>query len=489
MQRSGLYLSGLEAGYVRKNHRRSHWRGAIQRGYAGKRIAAGLLAAMMVFGTGNKIAKAVRFLNSDLSSPGYIAAASPAVQRLSAPGTLLSQEEKNEAVCPEGTIWTEKERKDTLIVLDPGHGGEDEGCARSGTQEKEINLSIAMDVQIKLQELGYQVHMTRGSDLAVALEDRVKLSGEAHADAYISIHQNSSEVSQAEGIEVWYSENHAAEDSERLSKLIEKFAVQDTGAQKREIRKEEGLYVIRECTMPSCLVETGFLTNGAERRRLLDKQYQEQLAEGIARGIDLFFHPKTMYLTFDDGPSQENTCAVLDVLKERGIHATFFVVGENVKKHPEVARRIVEEGHTIGIHCNSHVYETLYESAESYLADFEEARSIVKEVTGVETKLFRFPGGSINAYNKAVYEEIAAEMAERGYIYFDWNASLEDAVAKADPDTLVQNAVSSTLGRRHVVMLAHDVVYSTTLCLADIIDAFPEYEMKPLTEEIAPVQF
>lgn len=198
---------------------------------------------------------------------------------------------------------------------------------------------------------------------------------------------------------------------------------------------------------------------------------------------------KTMYLTFDDGPTAENTLSVLDTLKERNIKATFFVVGENVEKHPEVAKRIVEEGHTIGIHCYSHDYEKIYASVDSYLADFEKAYNLVYEVTGVKAELFRFPGGSINAYNKKVYKDIIAVMTERGYLYYDWNASLEDAVKKSTPESLLANARETTLDRKKVIMLCHDTVYNTTLCLGELIDQFPEYQMEPLTPEVTPIQF
>ena len=111
------------------------------------------------------------------------------------------------------------------------------------------------------------------------------------------------------------------------------------------------------------------------------------------------------------------------------------------------------------------------------------------EVTGVEAKLFRFPGGSLNSYNKDVYEDIIAEMTDRGFIYFDWNGSLEDAVSKSTPEQLVENAVESTLGRKKGVMLAHDSVYNTSLCLENLIDILPEYKMEPLTEEVTPIRF
>ncbi len=383
----------------------------------------------------------------------------------------------------------EKKSGKTVIVLDPGHGGLDEGGSRDGSEEKSINLEIARAVRAQLLELGYEVILTRDTDTALTLKQRVDQTEEVCADLFVSIHQNFSEESEAEGIEVWYSGQNEEAQSERLSKLILKSTVEATKAKSRELQKTDALYTVRECRMPSCLIETGFLSNPSEGRKLADSEYQKQIASGIALGIDLFFHPKKMYLTFDDGPSVENTSAVLNILKERNIQATFFVVGENVKKHPEIARRIVEEGHTLGIHCNNHDYRVIYESVESYVADFEEAHRIVQEVTGVDAKLFRFPGGSINAYNKKVYQDIINAMTERGYIYYDWNASLEDAVKEPKREVLIENAVSSTLGRKKVVMLAHDVIHETTLCIGEIIDRFPEYEMLPLTEKIAPVQF
>lgn len=384
---------------------------------------------------------------------------------------------------------TGKEAKEIRIVLDPGHGGEDDGCVRSGIQEKEVNLQIAFLTRDLLRELGYQVLLTRDCDTALTLEERVEAASRYQADLYMSIHQNASDTASVNGMEVLYSAQNEEDASSRLSRLVQKSITQNTGVSGREILEEEGLYVIRECTMPSCLVETGFLSNADERGRLTDPSYQEQIAEGIASGIDLFFHPKTMYLTFDDGPSEENTTAVLDILKARDIKATFFVVGENVRKHPEVARRIVEEGHTIGIHCNRHEYEELYASVDSYLADFEEAYEAVKEVTGVEVKLFRFPGGSVNSYNAGVREGIIEAMTERGFIYYDWNASLEDAVTKGEPEQLIQNALSSTLGRKKVVMLAHDIVYPTTLCLNDLLDQLPEYHMEALNADVEPIEF
>ncbi len=413
--------------------------------------------------------------------------------RIVAENEILSAgrpEESVGAAEQEIVVMEEPEPKIPVIAIDPGHGGVDEGCSRGDVLESEINLELANRLSVCLQEMGFDVVLTReNNQTALTLEERVRIAEDSDADIYISIHQNACEEQESpvQGIETWYCGK--TEGSRRLAQLVHKGALEKTGAQNRELCDSTDLYVIREASMPACLIETGFLSNSEERKLICDPVYQDKLAAGIAEGIHYYFYPKTMYLTFDDGPSEENTAAVLDILKEHDIKATFFVVGENVRRHPEVARRIVEEGHTIGIHCNRHEYDELYESVDSYLADFQEAYDAVYEVTGVEVKLFRFPGGSINSYNRDVYGDIIEEMTEKGFIYFDWNGSLEDAMSKSTPEQLVENAVESTLGRKKVVMLAHDIVYNTVLCLEDLIDSFPEYRMEPLTEEVTPIRF
>ncbi len=413
---------------------------------------------------------------------------------------------------PEGILFAkdiEKEPGVPVVVIDPGHGGEDEGCEKDGIQEKDINLAIAGMVKDKLDGMGYQAVLAREDDTYIAKEERVQNANAWGADLYVSIHQNAYEDESAEGIEVWYDGNAAdgssadgnaansssadggaaGADNERLARLVHQETLKSTGAAARELREDSEFYVTRETSMPSCLIETGFLSNQGEREKLVTVEYQQQVADGIARGIDLYFHPKTMYLTFDDGPYRERTDKVLTVLKERNIKATFFLVGENVERDPDMARRIVEEGHTIGIHCYSHDYEKIYASVDSYIQDFEKAYEVIREATGVEAKLFRFPGGSVNAYNKHVCKDIAEKMTEMGFIYYDWNASLEDAVHDPDPKQLILNAKESTLGRQSVVMLAHDVICATGDCLDELLDELPEYEIKALDEQTEPVHF
>ena len=422
---------------------------------------------------------------ADLSADGEGTAAAQAeelaasVAVAAAQAAALAGEESGQAAAHIPTVY-----------LDPGHGGSDEGCAREGVREKDLNLAIALLVRDQLEEQGYQVIMSRETDTYIAKETRVAQANRSGADIYISIHQNATEEGAGvNGMEVWYTEDSDRSGSKRLAQLIRQQTLRSTGAEERELRSDADFYVTGNTSMPACLIETGFLSNAAEREKLGLAEYQQQIADGIVQGIIYYFHPKTMYLTFDDGPSEENTRKVLEILRERNIKATFFLVGENVRTHPEVARQIVAEGHTIGIHCDNHDYNALYESVDSYVADFEKARQTVYEVTGVETNLFRFPGGSINAYNKKTGKAIIREMTDRGYIYYDWNASLEDAVKNPDPKQLIENGVSTTLGRKKVVLLAHDVVGSTGLCLEELLDSLPEYEMKPLSEDVEPICF
>lgn len=391
----------------------------------------------------------------------------------------------------EGTVRElEKEgEKEPLIVLDPGHGGVDDGCVESGMKEKNINFRIALLVKRNLEEKGFRVLLTREKDDYISKEERAEFANRMGADAFISIHQNTFEDAEVSGLETWYDGSKPEHGSGRLAKLIHEKTLLSTGTKERELYGDADFHVTSNTQMASCLIETGFLSNEEERGNLNDPAYQEKIAEGITEGVDLFFHPKTMYLTFDDGPSEECTDMVLNILRERNVKATFFLIGEYVEKYPEVAKRIVREGHTVGIHCYRHDYGVLYESVDSYLKDFQKAYDVIEKTTGVRAKLFRFPGGSVNAYNKSVCEDIIREMTCRGYVYFDWNASLEDATGNRSPEELLANAKATAMGREKVVMLAHDRVYNTALCLDELLSQFPEYQMEVLTPDVGQVRF
>lgn len=105
---------------------------------------------------------------------------------------------------------------------------------------------------------------------------------------------------------------------------------------------------------------------------------------------------KVAYLTFDDGPSQAVTPLILDVLKEENIKATFFVLGTNVKKNPDILKRAYLEGHYIANHGYSHSYSKIYAKAENVLAEYNKTEKQIRKAIGnneYSSYLFRFPGG------------------------------------------------------------------------------------------------
>lgn len=200
----------------------------------------------------------------------------------------------------------------------------------------------------------------------------------------------------------------------------------------------------------------------------------------------------TVYLTFDDGPSAQ-TAEVLDILKENGIHATFFVTGQTSELAQEMMKRIVAEGHTIAVHTYSHDYHEIYASVEAYLADFERIYNWVYEVTGVYPQIFRFPGGTINSFNGEVWRELVAEMDRRGFVHYDWNASCGDADGLVHtPEELANNSLAM-LGAKRVIVLMHDsAVRATTVAsLPMVIEGYRNagYAFAPLTPEVKAITF
>lgn len=200
----------------------------------------------------------------------------------------------------------------------------------------------------------------------------------------------------------------------------------------------------------------------------------------------------TVYLTFDDGPSQR-TIEILDILKEKNVKATFFVIGKDGEMERAIMKRIVEDGHKIAIHTYSHVYNDIYSSVENYLADFDRIYNLVYDATGVKTDIFRFPGGSINKYNAIYNEEICAEMNRRGFTYYDWNASSGDADQRASAYSVYTNSVASSQGKERVILLMHDssVKTFTVAALPGIIDYYKAmgYEFDKIENDVAPIAF
>jgi len=222
-----------------------------------------------------------------------------------------------------------------LVMIDPGHGGYDPGTSSTiGTQEKDLALAIALRLQQSLQTQGFRAEMTRSSDFFVPLPERTKIANRANADLFISIHLNSSPNPTTTGIEVYYLNNTTDHSTIRLARIENAGAPASYGTDSEpnlnyiltDLRQQykaneaasiarmidaqaaasldAGLgtnvnalgakmgpfYVLVGAHMPAVLVETGFLSNAVEARRLASPQYQELLADGIATAIAHYFN-------------------------------------------------------------------------------------------------------------------------------------------------------------------------------------------------------
>ncbi len=203
---------------------------------------------------------------------------------------------------------------------------------------------------------------------------------------------------------------------------------------------------------------------------------------------------KSAYLTFDDGPSAR-TVEILDLLKEKNIKGTFFIVGNNLdtEANRDILRRIVAEGHTVGIHTMSHVYSDIYESVEAYLSDFNQLYDLIYQITGARPEIFRFPGGSINAYNRHVYQELISEMIRRGFVYYDWNVSAADTVGAVTVNAICDNVIRNSQNKSRAFILMHDSAdkTATVKSLHFIIDELSKdgFTFMPVSPDVKPIVF
>ena len=179
---------------------------------------------------------------------------------------------------------------------------------------------------------------------------------------------------------------------------------------------------------------------------------------------------KTIYLTFDDGPSDRVTPQILDVLKEEDVKATFFIIGRQAETRKYLVKREFDEGHTVGVHSYTHKYGEIYSSPESLIKDIDRCNKLIKEVTGKYSGVYRFPGGSFG-----LSENLISAVTERGLKYIDWNSSTRDAeILGASPEQLYDAAITTASNTNHLVMLAHDSTTksATAQALKKIIQHF-----------------
>lgn len=178
-----------------------------------------------------------------------------------------------------------------------------------------------------------------------------------------------------------------------------------------------------------------------------------------------------IYLTFDDGPQEGTTNVILDILKEEGVQATFFVT---CKGPDYLIKREYDEGHTVALHTCSHDYASIYSSDDAFFNDLYTVQNRVKNITGYESKITRFPGGSSNTvsrrYSSGIMSRLTGEVQNRGFRYYDWNLSSGDAAGGSPTsDQIYNNVVNSLNKNRANMVLMHDIKTYTRDALRRII--------------------
>ena len=184
------------------------------------------------------------------------------------------------------------------------------------------------------------------------------------------------------------------------------------------------------------------------------------LSERISLGLPValptlspYYSGKTAYLTFDDGPDDEVTKTVLDILAENNVKATFYVTGINAATYPDTVRRMVAEGDAVGNHSYDHDYDRLYTSPDVFLYEMVQTDEILYGILGFRPLILRAPGSTFSHFTS----EYEACLEENGYVEHDWNVSIADT-ASGNPTAqdFVDNVIAQTAdGKESAIILMH----------------------------------
>ena len=245
------------------------------------------------------------------------------------------------------------------------------------------------------------------------------------------------------------------------------------------------------------LKEENFKTEIQQLKQKLEQKAAEMQKAYPNQTIDLN-NPvqKYAYLTFDDGPSN-NTPIILDFLKANDIKATFFVIGNPSKT--DIYKRIVDEGHALGVHSYTHKYQEIYRSLSNFMEDIHALSDLLEKSTGVKPTILRFPGGSNNSISKKysgydIMEKIISKVEEEGFVYFDWNVDSADAQkANQDPNVIVNTVLNESKDKNYAIILMHDAAAKSTTAeaLPAIVQGLRKqgFTFKALTADSKVIQF
>ncbi|AZV57708.1 polysaccharide deacetylase family protein [Clostridium sp. AWRP] len=199
---------------------------------------------------------------------------------------------------------------------------------------------------------------------------------------------------------------------------------------------------------------------------------------------------KTIYLTFDDGPSTEVTPKILDTLKEENVKATFFIIGCKIQGREDIVKRIFNEGNSIGLHTYTHKSSKIYSSSDSFLDEMNKTSIEIEKVVGFAPKIIRFPTGSNGHLTNSLLEKLHSS----GYKIYDWNLPLSDGIDyNTSVDQLYKEGTGKCVNPNKIFLLAHCDSQNKNTCvvLSKIIKHYKElgYEFKTITENTPEYHF
>ncbi|WNR45047.1 polysaccharide deacetylase [Paenibacillus roseipurpureus] len=218
--------------------------------------------------------------------------------------------------------------------------------------------------------------------------------------------------------------------------------------------------------------------------------YQQLQAGKRLRPESTYVTPEqpTVYLTFDDGPSKL-TNQVLDILDKEDVKATFFVLGEQAKSHPNELKRIVKDGHAIGNHTYNHVYKELYSDFQTFWMQISRTEDMIDDIVGIRPQLVRAPGGTATNFDANYYYL----MEQAGYIVHDWNVDSGDSKRANVPVNEIWQTVKASPLEHEINILFHDGTGhdSSVEVLPKVISYYKQlgYAFAPLTDKVKPKQF
>ncbi|WP_315078926.1 polysaccharide deacetylase family protein [uncultured Clostridium sp.] len=202
------------------------------------------------------------------------------------------------------------------------------------------------------------------------------------------------------------------------------------------------------------------------------------------------YKKKVIYLTFDDGPSYKITNKVLDILKEKEIKATFFLIGNQIEGKEDTVKRINNDGHSIGLHTYTHKFNCIYCSEDKFIQEMIDCRNEINRVVGISPNIIRFPGGSYKHLNKKYLKKLH----DNNLKIYDWNLDNEDGLnPKIPPYKLYRKAINGSKDLPNIILLMHctDMHKNTCKALPEIIEYYKSqgYEFRTITEDTPEMYF